>query len=165
MESATPAGVDLGLFGPGSLAWRVHSEPAMLVGGLRALMVQALHPLAIAAVADHSSYRSDVFGRFMRTTDYVLTTSRGSMISRADLLRDLKLVKIEPYEPSEVVVRIYGDTAVITGRIVQKYSTNGEHIEADLRYTDVWLKTKEGWKNSAGHASAIKVTRTKEKTR
>ena len=99
------------------------------------------------------------------TPDYVLTTSRGSMISRADLLRDLKLVKIEPYEPSEVVVRIYGDTAVITGRIVQKYSTNGEHIEADLRYTDVWLKTKEGWKNSAGHASAIKVTRTKEETR
>ena len=99
------------------------------------------------------------------TPDYVLTTSRGSMISRADLLRDLKLVKIEPYEPSEVVVRIYGDTAVITGRIVQKYSTNGEHIEADLRYTDVWLKTKAGWKNSAGHASAIKVTRTKEETR
>ena len=99
------------------------------------------------------------------TPDYVLTTSRGSMISRADLLRDLKLVKIEPYEPSEVVVRIYGDSAVITGRIVQKYSTNGEHIEADLRYTDVWLKTKEGWKNSAGHASAIKVTRTKEETR
>jgi uncharacterized protein (DUF2236 family) len=80
MESATPAGVDLGLFGPGSIAWRVHCEPAMLVGGLRALMVQALHPQAIAAVADHSSYRSDVFGRFMRTTDYVLTTIFGTTL-------------------------------------------------------------------------------------
>ena len=78
MHTATSAGVDFGLFGPGSMAWRVHCEPAMLVGGLRALMVQALHPLAIAAVADHSSYRSDLFGRFMRTTDYVLTTVFGS---------------------------------------------------------------------------------------
>ena len=68
---------DTGLFGPGSVAWDLHSHPAMLVGGLRALMVQALHPLGMAAVADHSDYRSDVWGRFDRTSGYVLNTVYG----------------------------------------------------------------------------------------
>jgi uncharacterized protein (DUF2236 family) len=72
------AEVDLGLFGPGSMAWRLHREPALLVGGLRALLVQALHPLAIAAVADHSNYRSDVWGRYARTSNYVTTTIFGT---------------------------------------------------------------------------------------
>jgi uncharacterized protein (DUF2236 family) len=69
---------DFGLFGPGSMAWRLHKEPALLVGGLRALMVQALHPLAIAAVADHSDYKEDVWGRYARTSNYVVTTIFGT---------------------------------------------------------------------------------------
>lgn len=68
---------DDGLFGPGSMAWRLHAEPALLVGGLRALMLQALHPLAIAAVRDFSDYKSDVWGRFNRTSDYVTVTIFG----------------------------------------------------------------------------------------
>jgi len=69
---------DFGLFGPGSMGWRLHKEPALLVGGLRALMVQALHPLAIAAVEDHSDYRADVWGRYARTSNYVVTTIFGT---------------------------------------------------------------------------------------
>jgi uncharacterized protein (DUF2236 family) len=69
---------DFGLFGPGSVAWRLHKEPALLVGGLRALMVQALHPLAIAAVEDHSDYKADVWGRYARTSNYVVTTIFGT---------------------------------------------------------------------------------------
>jgi uncharacterized protein (DUF2236 family) len=78
VSSPAGAGADLGLFGPGSVAWRLHREPALVIGGLRALMVQALHPLAIAAVADHSDYRSDVWGRYARTTNYVATTIFGT---------------------------------------------------------------------------------------
>jgi len=69
--------VDLGLFGPRSVAWRLHRHPAMLIGGLRALMVQALHPLAMAGVANHSNYRHDVWGRFNRSAAYVSTTVFG----------------------------------------------------------------------------------------
>jgi uncharacterized protein (DUF2236 family) len=77
--SSTPAsGQDLGLFGPGSMTWRLHKEPALLVGGLRALMVQALHPLAIAAVEDHSDYKADVWGRYARTSNYVASTIFGT---------------------------------------------------------------------------------------
>ncbi|HEY4028660.1 MAG TPA: oxygenase MpaB family protein [Candidatus Dormibacteraeota bacterium] len=78
MSCSTGAGEDFGLFGPGSMTWRLHKEPAMVIGGLRALMVQALHPLAIAAVADHSDYRSDVWGRYARTTNYIMTTIFGT---------------------------------------------------------------------------------------
>jgi uncharacterized protein (DUF2236 family) len=69
---------DFGIFGPGSMAWRLHGHPALLAGGLRALIVQALHPLAIAAVAEHSDYRSDVWGRFNRTSSYIVNTIYGS---------------------------------------------------------------------------------------
>jgi uncharacterized protein (DUF2236 family) len=69
---------DVGLFGPTSVAWRLHKEPALLAGGLSALMVQALHPLAIAAVVDHSDYKQDVWGRYDRTTNYVVTTIFGT---------------------------------------------------------------------------------------
>jgi uncharacterized protein (DUF2236 family) len=69
---------DEGLFGPGSVTWRVHAEPVLFVGGLRALLLQALHPLAMAGVVDHSRYREDPWGRLRRTADYVGTVTFGS---------------------------------------------------------------------------------------
>lgn len=67
-----------GPLGPDSVAWRVHADPAMFVGGLRALLVQTLHPLAMAGVADHSDYRRDPFGRLHRTSAFVGNTTYGS---------------------------------------------------------------------------------------
>ena len=56
-DFAVPAG-DPGLFGPASMVWRVHAHfTAMMVGGLSSLIVQALHPRALAAVWDHSQIR------------------------------------------------------------------------------------------------------------
>lgn len=69
---------DLGYFGPGSVAWRIHSEPCTLVGGLRALLIQALNPVAMAAVAEHSDYKVDPWARFRRTSEFVTTTIFGS---------------------------------------------------------------------------------------
>lgn len=67
-----------GPLGPGSVAWRVHADPAMFIGGLRALLLQTLHPLAMAGVADHSDYRHDPFGRLHRTSAFVGATTYGS---------------------------------------------------------------------------------------
>ena len=69
---------DKGLFGPDSVAWRVGADAAMLIGGVRALLLQTVHPLAMAGVGDHSSYRSDPWGRLQRTAMYVSTTTFGS---------------------------------------------------------------------------------------
>jgi uncharacterized protein (DUF2236 family) len=56
-----------GLFGPGSLAWRVDREVLVLAGGSCALLLQAAHPAVAAGVAEHSTYASDPYGRLLRT--------------------------------------------------------------------------------------------------
>lgn len=72
-----PAG-DLGLYGPNSIVWKVHAEfLPMMVGGLSSLLLQALHPGALAGVWDHSSFRSDLMGRLGRTARFVAMASFG----------------------------------------------------------------------------------------
>jgi len=56
---------------------RVHGDSAMFVGGLRALLLQSLHPLAMAAVAGHSGYRGDPWGRLQRTSYFLAVTTFG----------------------------------------------------------------------------------------
>ncbi len=70
---------DPGLFGPGSVTWRVMGDPAAFVGGIRALLIQSAHPEVVAGVVDHSSYRTDPLGRLSRTSAYVTATSYGAM--------------------------------------------------------------------------------------
>lgn len=65
--------VDDGLFGPHTHAWRLHRERGLPLAGVRALMLQALNPLAMAGVAEHSTWQRDPFGRLAATTGYVLT--------------------------------------------------------------------------------------------
>lgn len=57
---------------------QVHADSAMFVGGLRALLLQSLHPLAMAGVADHSDYRTDPWGRLQRTAWFMAATTFGS---------------------------------------------------------------------------------------
>lgn len=74
-----PAGdPDAGLFGPGSGTWRVMAEPASIVGGIRGLLVQLLHPLAVAGVVQHSRYEQDPLARLHATARYVTSTAFGS---------------------------------------------------------------------------------------
>jgi uncharacterized protein (DUF2236 family) len=56
---------------------RVHADASMFIGGLRALLLQSLHPLAMAGVAQHSDYRNDPWGRLQRTADFLAATSFG----------------------------------------------------------------------------------------
>src|SRR6202040_2590252 len=56
---------------------RVHADASMFVGGLRALLLQSLHPLAMAGVAQHSDYRGDPWGRLARTSTFLAVTTYG----------------------------------------------------------------------------------------
>jgi uncharacterized protein (DUF2236 family) len=69
---------NLGLFGPQSVTWRLHADPVLAVGGLRALLLQALHPIAMAGIAANSVYEDDPWGRFRRTAEYVGVTTYGT---------------------------------------------------------------------------------------
>ncbi|MBN6057888.1 DUF2236 domain-containing protein [Nonomuraea sp. RK-328] len=72
---------DHGLFGPRSVTWRVMGEPILLVGGLRALLMQGLHPRAMRGVLQHSSLMdpSEAWSRFARTTEFVRVRTYGSL--------------------------------------------------------------------------------------
>jgi uncharacterized protein (DUF2236 family) len=66
-------------FSPEDPIWRVHADAAMFPGGLRALLLQSLHPLAMAGVAGHSGYRGDPWGRLQRTSEFIATTTFGTI--------------------------------------------------------------------------------------
>ena len=67
-----------GLFGPHSVTWRIHADPSGLLGGVRSLLLQALHPVAMAGMAAHSDYRVNPWGRLIRTIEYVGITTYGT---------------------------------------------------------------------------------------
>jgi uncharacterized protein (DUF2236 family) len=69
---------DPGLFGPDSVTWRVHADPTLPLAGLRALLLQAVHPLALAGVVQNSDFRDDPWGRLFRTAEYVGVTTFGT---------------------------------------------------------------------------------------
>lgn len=77
-QAPSPAN-DPGLFGPQSVTWKVHSHLSVLVGGFRSLLLQTLHPLAMAGVAQHSDYRTDPLGRLQRTAAFIGATTFGTM--------------------------------------------------------------------------------------
>lgn len=71
---------DTGLYGPGSLTWRVAGEPVMWVAGLRAMYLQALHPRVMRATWQNTAFArpGEAWGRFLRTLDFVQTRTYGS---------------------------------------------------------------------------------------
>lgn len=71
-------GEGVGLFGPGSAVWQVHGTVATLVGGIRALLLQATHPAALTGVSQHSRYESDPLGRLAGTSRWLTITTFGS---------------------------------------------------------------------------------------
>ncbi|MFW3173113.1 oxygenase MpaB family protein [Geodermatophilus sp. CPCC 206100] len=87
----TPEEDLLGFFGPDSVTWRVHADPVFSVGGLRALLLQALHPVAMDGVATLSEgFRTDPWPRLVRTAAYVDTLTFGT---RRDAVRAVRRVR------------------------------------------------------------------------
>jgi uncharacterized protein (DUF2236 family) len=81
----------LGFFGPDSVTWRIHADPSFSVGGIRALLLQALHPVAMDGVHRFSEgFRTDPWPRLTRTAEYVATLTFGT---RRDALRSVRRVR------------------------------------------------------------------------
>lgn len=81
---------DLGLFGPGSVTWRLHEEPILMLAGLRSLYLQSLHPRAAAGVVQNSSYRDDPYGRLARTSMFVGITVYGTTAEAESAARRIR---------------------------------------------------------------------------
>ena len=101
---------DDGLFGEDSATWIVHADSAMLVGGIRALFYQLLHPRAMAGVADHSDYEHDPLGRLHRTAGFLGTTTFGPSAEATQAIAAVRAIHDrvvgttpdgEPYEAND----------------------------------------------------------------
>ena len=127
-------GNDVGLFGPGSAVWEVHGCIATLVGGIRALLMQAAHPAALTGVAEHSAYDTDPLGRLERTTRWLTITSFGST----------QAIESEARRVREMHKRV-------TGEFETKSGSHAHYSASDPRYllwvhcafTDSFLRAHE----------------------
>lgn len=127
-------GNDIGLFGPGSAVWEVHGCIATLVGGIRALLMQAAHPAALTGVAEHSAYDTDPLGRLERTTRWLTITSFGST----------EAIEVEARRVREMHKKV-------NGSFEQKSGSQAPYSASDPRYllwvhcafTDSFLRAHE----------------------
>lgn len=113
---------DDGLFGPESVAWVVHGDIATLIGGLRSLFMQTLHPLATAGVVDHSDYKGDPLGRLQRTGQFIGATTFGST---EDAERSIRMVH-------NIHKRVVG-----TAPDGRRYEANDPHLLEWVHITEV----------------------------
>jgi len=114
-------GNDVGLFGPESAVWQVHGCIATLVGGIRALLMQAAHPAALTGVAEHSAYDTDPLGRLERTTRWLTITSFGST----------EAIEIEARRVRQMHTRVEGD-------FEQRSGERSRYSASDPRYL-LWV--------------------------
>ena len=77
-------------FGEQDPIWRIHADASMFVGGIRALLLQSLHPVAMLGVSQHSGFRGDPWGRLHRTSRFLATTTYGTI---ADAERSIAIVR------------------------------------------------------------------------
>ena len=134
---------DEGLFGPKSIVWRVNRDRSFPLAGMRSLMVQALHPLAMAGVAEHSNWRQDPFGRLAATSGYVLTTTYGdteSALAAAVWVRKIHVhvrgvdpeTKL-PYSAEDPSLLLWVHAGMVDSIIdvVQRYGRALDPVDAD----------------------------------
>ena len=111
---------DAGLFGPRSVTWQVHADfPGMMAGGVCALMLQTLHPKALAGVWDHSDFRHDLLGRLRRTTAFVAGTSYAPKAEAERLIAQVaQILRVERDDIVEVAEILAAHLAALIARNV-----------------------------------------------
>jgi uncharacterized protein (DUF2236 family) len=119
---------DDGFFGPGSVAWRVSTDLASPVAGLRSLLMQALHPLAMAGVDQHSDWRRDPVGRLAATSAYVATVSFGERAAAQQAaarvrrihehVKGVDTVTGRPYAAGDPALLLWVHSALVDSAIV-----------------------------------------------
>jgi len=126
-------GNDVGLFGPDSAVWEVHGCISTLVGGIRALLMQAAHPAALTGVAEHSQYDTDPLGRLERTTRWLTITTFGST----------EAIEREARRVNELHSHVKGEYPAKGGK-TQKYSAQDSRhlLWVHCAFTDSFLRAQ-----------------------
>jgi uncharacterized protein (DUF2236 family) len=101
---------DAGFFGPGSALWNVLGERSVVLGGMRALLMHAVHPLVAAATARTGGYESDPWGRHRRTLDLTYTLVFGARAEAAAAVRRINAVHRDVHGTDQVTGMPYAAT-------------------------------------------------------
>ncbi len=109
-------------FTPEDPVWRVNADAAMFPGGIAALLLQSLHPLAMAGVAGHSGYKGDPWGRLQRTSHYLAVTTFGTV---ADAEQSIAVVR-------SVHRRVRGEHEGVP------YAADDPHLLRWVHVAEVW---------------------------
>jgi uncharacterized protein (DUF2236 family) len=135
--------LDGGLFGPDSIVWRVHRDRSFPLAAIRSLMVQALHPLAMAGVAQHSTWQRDPFGRLAATAGYVLTVTYGDTAAAEGAAARVRAVHQHVHgtdpatglsyraEDPELLLWVHAGMVDSIVEVVRRYGRSLEALEAD----------------------------------
>jgi uncharacterized protein (DUF2236 family) len=88
-------------FTPSDPIWTVHADASMFAAGIRALLLQSLHPLAMAGVAGHSGYKGDPWGRLQRTSTFLATTTFGTVQDAEGIIKRIRQIheRVRGYAP------------------------------------------------------------------
>ena len=134
---------DDGFFGPGSVTWRLTTDLSSPIAGLRALTVQALHPLAMAGVDQHSDWRSDPVGRLAATSSYLTIVSVGDKATAERVservrrvhehVRGVDAVTGQPYAAGDPALLLWVHAAFVDSNIgaAQLFGSPLMAVEAD----------------------------------
>ncbi len=129
-------GTDRGFFGPESATWAVHHGMPTLVAGIRALLMQAMHPGALAGVWDWSTFREDPLGRLNNTIQWIFTVSYGD--TRTAINGSNWVLRLHE--------RVVGD--FIDGHgVSRRYSANDPELLrwVHIAFTDSFLAAHQLW--------------------
>lgn len=128
-------GDDEGYFGPDSAVWHVNGANPTLIAGIRALMMQALHPGAMAGVAEHSRYHEDPLGRLAGTVRWVVVTTFGAK----------EIVGQEMARVSKLHDRVSGNYQKASSGELQPYAASDQDLIAwvHLIFTDSFLRAHQ----------------------
>jgi len=145
---------DDGLFGPRSVVWRINRDRVFPLAGMRSLMLQALHPLAMAGVAQHSTWKEDPFGRLAATSSYLVTTTYGDTESALAAAAWVRKVHTRvrgtdpatglPYSAEDPALLLWVHAGMVESivAVVQRYGRPLEPADAD-RYVAEMVRFAE----------------------
>lgn len=130
-------GEDAGYFGPGSAVWHVNGGIPVIVAGVRALLMQTLHPGAMAGVHDHSRYTEDPLGRLAGTVRWVVTTTFGAK----------NIVAEETKRVFRLHDRVQGTYQPESSSVPVRYSAHDEDLVGwvHIVFTDAFLGAHRQW--------------------
>jgi uncharacterized protein (DUF2236 family) len=132
-------GDDAGLFAPTDAPWVVHGDLATLIGGIRALLVQALHPGSLAGVSQHSRYEQDPLGRLAGTTKWLTITTFGSCSA----------IENEAARVNRMHARVQGEYADAAGQLHTYRATDQDLLLwVHVAFTDSFLAAHQTYGRS-----------------